>query len=256
MKISIITVSFNSQKTIARSIQSVLVQNKPCEYIVIDGDSQDKTVGIVNKFESYIALAVSERDNGIYDAMNKGMKCASGEIIGFLNSDDYYVDGNVLDRVDQVLDGPRFDACYGDLLYVNQRYKPVRYWKAGEYSFSKFYWGWMPPHPTFFVKRHVFERYGLFNPDFGTAADYELMLRFLVKYKISCAYIPHVLVSMRTGGASNASFAGRIRANRHDRAAWKSNDLIPYPWTLACKPLRKIRQYFLKKVVEDHGAIS
>lgn len=148
-KISIITISFNAESTIIKSVQSVLSQKIPCEYIIVDGCSLDKTTTIVNNFSSYIAKSISEKDDGIYDAMNKGIELASGDIIGFLNSDDYYVGGGVLSRVEQVLSGSQYASCYGDLMYIDQKNRPVRYWKSGSYSRSKLYWGWMPPHPTF-----------------------------------------------------------------------------------------------------------
>jgi len=137
------------------------------------------------------------------------------------------------------------EACYGDLVYVRQGdiSKTTRYWKSGDFSPQKFYQGWMPPHPAFFVRREAFEKYGLFNTRMGSAADYELMLRFLVRYKLKAAYIPRVLVHMRTGGVSNASLANRIQANRKDREAWEVNGLRPYPWTLWAKPLRKVGQW-------------
>ena len=136
----------------------------------------------------------------------------------------------------------------GDLVYVdaNDTDRVVRYWRSGDFALHKFYWGWMPPHPTFFVRREVYERCGLFNPDLGTAADYELMLRFLVRYKITSAYLSEIIIKMRSGGASNASLINRLRANRMNRMAWKVNGLRPYPWTLWMKPLRKIPQYFRK----------
>ena len=136
----------------------------------------------------------------------------------------------------------------GDLVYVdaNDTDRVVRYWRLGDFALHKFYWGWMPPHPTFFVRREVYEKYGLFNDDLGSAADYELMLRFLLKSRISAAYIPEMLVKMRVGGASNASLTKRIKANKMDRRAWEINGLKPYPWTLWMKPLRKVGQYFRK----------
>jgi len=147
-----------------------------------------------------------------------------------------------------VFEKQNIDSCYGDLLYVdkNDKNKVIRYWKSSEYKHGKFKQGWMPPHPTFFVRRKIYEKYGYFNLALGSAADYELMLRFLVKHRITTAYIPEVLVKMRIGGKSNSSLRNRIRANRMDRMAWKVNDLKPYPWTLWMKPLRKIGQYFLR----------
>lgn len=144
-----------------------------------------------------------------------------------------------------VFEKQNVESCYGDLLYVhkNDTDRVIRYWRASEYHHGKFKNGWMPPHPTFFVKREIYEKYGLFNLNLGSAADYELMLRFLLKYKITTVYIPQVLIKMRTGGISNASLKNRIRANRMDRLAWKVNGLKPYPWTLWLKPLRKATQF-------------
>lgn len=175
--------------------------------------------------------------------MNKGMSIASGDIIGFINADDFYPNSFVIKKIYDSFIKTGCDSCYGDLVYVDHRYRPVRYWKAGAYDPKKFYWGWMPPHPTFFVKKKVFEMYGGFDISLGTAADYEIMLRFLLKNSISCSYIPEVLVCMRTGGVSNDNWKARFRANRNDLAAWKINGLNPYPCTTFCKPVRKIFQF-------------
>jgi len=193
---------------------------------------------------------------------------ATGDVVGILHADDFFANAEVLSRVAQLFESPDVEACYGDLLYVGSDVLPVtrdsedraqppvachpsslhvkRYWRSGRFNPRKFYWGWMPPHPTFFVRKPVYEKYGLFNLDLGTAADYELMLRFLLNYQISCSYIPSVLTCMRTGGVSNASLGNRLRANRMDRQAWQVNGLKPYPWTIPLKPIRKIPQYFLR----------
>lgn len=193
-------------------------------------------------------MIVSEPDQGIYDAMNKGVRMAQGDIVGILNSDDYYASPAVLAKVVEVFNNPAIEACYGDLIYVDaaDTGRTVRYWRSGGYAPNKFYWGWMPPHPTFFVRRSVYQRFGLFNLDLGSAADYELMLRFLVRHRIKTAYIPEVLVKMRTGGTSNVSWRNRLEANRMDRRAWAVNELKPYPWTLWLKPLRKVSQWVVK----------
>jgi glycosyltransferase len=175
--------------------------------------------------------------------MNKGISIASGDIIGFINADDFYPNSSVIKKIYDSFIKAGCDSCYGDLVYVDHRYRPVRYWKAGAYDPKKFYWGWMPPHPTFFVKKKVFEMYGGFDVSLGTAADYEIMLRFLLKNSISCSYIPEVLVCMRTGGVSNGNWKARFRANQNDQAAWKINGLTPYPCTTFCKPVRKIFQF-------------
>lgn len=178
---------------------------------------------------------------------------ATGDVIGILHADDFYADEKVLARVAEVFEDPSVDACYGDLLYVqdkhddsNNNFEVVRYWRSGYFNPRKFYWGWMPPHPTFFVRKSVYEKYGLFNLELGTAADYELMLRFLLKHRINCRYISEILVNMRVGGVSNASVSNRLKANRMDRRAWEVNGLKPCPWTIPFKPIRKIPQYFLK----------
>ncbi|MGC2424876.1 MAG: glycosyltransferase family 2 protein [Nitrospirota bacterium] len=248
MKISIITVSYNSVSTIEDTIKSVVGQTyfDDVEYIVIDGDSTDGTVVIIKRYGAVISRWVSERDGGIYDAMNKGMSMATGDVIGVLNSDDVYAGRDVISRVAGTLEKTGADSCYGDLLYVDSvdTDKVRRYWKSGPYNTGLFYGGWMPPHPTFFVRRGVYERYGFFNLSLGSSADYELMVRFLLKRGISACYIPDVLVKMRSGGVSNASVGNRVKANRMDRLAWEVNGLKPYPWTFLMKPLRKVGQFF------------
>ena len=251
MKISIITVCFNSESTIQDTIRSVSEQSyKNIEYIIIDGKSTDNTLSKIDSYRDKIKHIVSEPDNGIYDAMNKGMRLASGDIIGILNADDYYAYNGVLADVVKTFEDSPVDTCYGDLFYVNasDTQKIVRYWKSGDFYPNNFYHGWMPPHPTFFVRRSIYEKYGLFNLNLGSAADYEIMLRFLLKYNVNAKYIPKTLVHMRAGGVSNASLGSRLKANRMDRKAWKVNGLKPYPWTLMMKPLRKLKQWKMKHV--------
>lgn len=242
--ISIITATYNSASTLRGTLESVLEQGVGAEQIIIDGGSKDQTMEIVTSYP-HIDKWVSEPDRGIYDAMNKGIAMASGEVIGILNSDDFYADERVLSRVAEVFTDPRVDSCYGDLKYVHplDTTKVTRNWKSGSFSREAFFWGWMPPHPTFFVRRSVYEKYGCFNLELGSAADYELMLRFLVKHRISTVYISEVLVKMRAGGASNLSLKNRLKANRMDHKAWYVNELRPYPWTSVMKPLRKIGQF-------------
>jgi glycosyltransferase len=245
--ISIVTATYNAASTLQNCITSVAEQHVTAEHIIIDGASSDETLNLIKKHRSLLGQCVSEPDRGIYDAMNKGISCCNGEIIGILNADDFYPSPHVLSWVSKAFSDPSVDACYGDLQYVDAKNteKVTRYWKSDNYNIRRFYHGWMPPHPTFFVRRSVYERFGRFRLEFGTAADYELMLRFLVRYRISAKYIPHVMVKMRGGGASNASVTNRIKANRMDRKAWAINGLTPYPWTLWAKPLRKIRQYWI-----------
>lgn len=251
MKISIITVCFNSAATIRDTLESVRAQTHPdVEHIVIDGASTDQTLAIAKEYQ-HVARLLSEPDRGLYDAMNKGIRLATGDVIGILNSDDFYAHPEVLAAVAQRLRESGAGILYGDLIYVHARAtrRPVRYWRSGVFRPQYFRHGWMPPHPTFFVRREHYERFGLYDLDFRLAADYELMLRFLYKHRIPACYLPEVLVHMRTGGLSNASLRHRWHANREDRRAWTKNGLRPAFYTLWLKPLRKVSQ-FLKR---DHG---
>jgi len=249
ISLSIITATFNNAATIRDCIDSVIKQDLSIEHIIIDGGSTDDTLNIIHEYKPYLAKVVSERDKGVYDAINKGIRLAECNVVGLLHADDFYAEPDILSKVANAFVDQDLDTCYGDLVYVNQKnpVRIVRYWRAGTYNHRRFFWGWMPPHPTFFVRKKIYENYGLFRLDLGSAADYELMLRFLVRYKISTTYIPEVMVKMRMGGISNASLGNRLLANRNDRAAWKVNGLSPYPWTLFLKPLFKVRQYFVKQ---------
>lgn len=250
MKVSIITVVYNNKDTIKQAIESVLLQDYSyIEHIVIDGNSTDGTVEIIKSYEHKISKWISEPDNGIYDAMNKGIKLATGEIIGFLNSDDFYANDSVVETVVNTMEEKCIDSCYGDLVYVDRGNpeKVLRYWRSRHFKENKFKRGWMPPHPTFFVKKWVYDTYGAFNLHFPIAADYELMLRFLHKYRISVAYIPEVLVRMRIGGKSNSSLKNIIRANVGCYCAWKTNDLVPpTPLIFVLKPASKVLQYLCR----------
>jgi len=245
--ISIITAVFNSASTVCDCIEGAKSQSVQPEHIFVDGGSTDGTLDILRGPGSVIAKVVSEPDNGVYDALNKGIALATGEVIGILHGDDTYADREVLSRVERAFEDNHVDSCYGDLVYVDREKteRIVRRWCSGAYDVRRFYWGWMPPHPTFFVRRKIYEKFGGFNLSFGTAADYELMLRFLVKHRISSVYIPAILVKMRIGGLSNISFMNRLRANRMDRKAWRENDLKPLPFTHILKPLSKVGQYVM-----------
>lgn len=248
MKISIITACYNSAATIGDTLASVAMQDYPnIEHIIIDGSSSDNTLDIVNRFP-HVVKVVSERDNGIYDAMNKGIAVATGDVVGILNSDDVYTSGNVLSTVMKEFENTSIDAVYADLQYVqfHDLNKVTRTWHSGNFSKKKFYYGWMPPHPTFFVRRSVYRNIGTFNCKLRSAADYEFMLRVLVKNNHNASYIPEVLVKMRTGGMSNATLAHRFRANREDREAWRLNEIRPYFFTIPFKPLRKVLQFIIK----------
>ena len=247
LKVSIITITYNSESTLIDTIDSVLNQTyKDIEYIIVDGKSTDSTVSIIHSYKDKISKFISEKDNGLYDALNKGIAMATGDIIGVLHSDDFYTNHQVIEKVVQTFKLNQADAVYADLFYVDKTNvdKILRKWKSGNYKHGMFVNGWMPPHPTFFVRRHCYEKYGSFNLDLVSAADYELMLRFVHKHQIKLAYLPEFIIKMRAGGLSNASLSNRIRANKEDRKAWLMNGLKPKFHTLYLKPLRKIIQLF------------
>ena len=247
-KISIITATYNSANTIRDTLDCIARQDYGnIEHIIVDGKSKDNTLEIVAQYP-HVAKVVSEKDKGIYDAMNKGIQLATGDIIGILNSDDIYINEQVLSKVAAAFQNGT-DACYADLQYVsgNDLNKVIRHWKAGHFNERSFLMGWMPPHPTFFVRREVYAKVGHFNLTLRSAADYELLLRIFVKNRFNIVYIPEVLVKMRAGGMSNASLKNRLRANNEDRMAWKINGLKPYFFTLYLKPLRKIIQFIQPK---------
>lgn len=246
MKISVITASYNNADTIGDTIRSVLSQDyQDIEYIIIDGASSDDTLKIIEKYKSRISRIVSEKDSGIYFALNKGIDLATGDVIAFLHADDLYPNEKILSQVMRIFSEKKADSVYGDLHYVDRKdtSKVLRNWKSGEYKDGLFLQGWMPPHPAFFLKKSCYEKFGNFNTSFVTAADYELMLRMLHKNKITTQYLPETLVKMRTGGTSNVSISNRIRANREDRRAWKVNGLTQGIFTLIRKPLSKLKQF-------------
>jgi glycosyltransferase involved in cell wall biosynthesis len=248
-KISIITVSYNSQSTIKHTIDSVSSQTyKNKEYILIDGASQDWTLDILDFKKDEIDNFVSEKDDGIYDAMNKGIKAATGDIIGILNSDDFYYNQDVLSKVAKVFEETNCDCLYGDLIFVNKGdiSKVARYWKSGKFEKNIMKKGWMLPHPTFFVKKKIYQKYGLYNTSLKRAADYEMILRLLHKEKINIEYIPEILIKMRVGGESNASIWNRLKGNNEDNIAWNLNGLKKPPFIRFIKPFRKISQFFRK----------
>lgn len=247
MKVSIITVCYNSSQTIESTIQSVVSQNyNNIEYIIVDGASTDDTLKIVECYKDKISKVISEKDNGIYDAINKGINISTGDIIAILHADDFYPNQNVISFVVNSFIQKKVDAVYGDLQYVDRldTNKIKRNWISGEYRKQNFLKGWMPPHPSFFVKKECYNKFGLYNTELKSAADYELMLRFLYKYNCSVDYIPQVLVKMRVGGKSNVSILNRIKANREDKKAWKINGLTPRTFTFISKPLSKLGQFF------------
>jgi glycosyltransferase len=247
IRLSIITVALNNADTIEETIASVLSQSyRQLEYIIIDGGSTDGTLEIIERHRNDIKQILSESDRGMYDAMNKGISLARGDFVGILNADDTYYDRNVLQQVAEHLELSGADACYGDLAYVNRTSSAdiIRFWRAGDYHRSKLYMGWMPPHPTFFVRKDYYDSFGAYRIDLGTSADYELMLRYLLLHSLTPAYINQKLVKMRVGGLSNKTAVYRLKAHMMDWRAWRVNGLWPYPWTIPLKPLLKIPQWF------------
>lgn len=248
-KVSIITVVLNNADTIGEAMDSVLGQDYPnLEYVVVDGQSTDGTLDIITSYGERVHQLVSGKDGGLYFAMNKGLSLANGEIIGILNADDVYKHAGVVSAMVKQMLTTGADTGYGDLQYVKRdNLKHVtRHWRSGSFRRSAFLYGWMPPHPSFFVKKTVYEKYGLFNTEFRTAADYELMLRFLFKYNVSTCYVPEVLVLMRQGGESNKALSNRMKANHEDRKAWAINGLRMPFFTTLLKPIRKIPQFIFK----------
>ena len=228
MKISIITVVLNNSSTIKDAIESVLSQTyHDIEYIIIDGCSTDGTLEIIQGYSKHITKIISEKDKGIYDAMNKGISLSSGDIIGILNSDDVYFDENVIKDVINAFEMNQTDSIYGDLMYVerNDLSKIVRYWKSSVFKIGSFAKGWHPPHPTFFTKKNLYDRYGLFDINMKVSADFDLMLRFLEKNKITTSYLSKVLVKMRTGGESNKSLKNIIISNISILKSFKKNNI-------------------------------
>lgn len=248
MKISIITVCYNSASTIEGTIKSVLDQDyKNVEYIIVDGGSTDGTLRILDRCKDKISHFVSEPDDGIYAAMNKGIKLSTGDIIATLNADDLYANESILRQMVEFMQRNDLDAAYGDIVYVdrNNTHHITRFWRTGEYKRGAFYYGWVIPHPTFFCRKQVFEKHGYFNEKFKVAADFELLLRFIEKYQIKVGYLPKVIVKMRTGGKANV-LRGIIRGNCEIIRSFRLNSLRLSPWFFIVKPATKISQLFTR----------
>lgn len=246
MKISIITPSYNSSATISRTIESVMTQNyHDLEYIIIDGGSQDGTAEIVAGYQDKIKITfISEPDKGIYDAMNKGIKLASGEVIGILNSDDLFFDDSVLKTVSEAFLEGKVDVVYGDIKYFSDSVdKTSRYWKTGEYSEGKLNNGWVIPHPALFVRKAVYDKAGLYRDDFKIAADYEFILRILKKYQFNLRYVPRVFVKMYSGGTSGRDLNQRKKGWQELKKAWLVNNLKPPFLFIFRRIVFKIRQF-------------
>ncbi|WP_299491567.1 glycosyltransferase family 2 protein [Acaryochloris sp. IP29b_bin.137] len=228
MKVSIITVSYNSADTIQDTIKTIYMQTYTnFEHIIIDNNSDDDTAKIVKPFLNQKSIFISEPDQGIYDAMNKGIRLAKGDIIGILNADDIYANKDVILDIIETFEKEKVDCVFGDLVYVrpNNLNQIVRYYRSANFHPKLFAYGWMPAHPTVFIKRQAYERYGLFQIDYKIAADYELMIRFLAKHKISYKYIPKVMVKMRTGGVSTLNWKSNWILNQEIIRGCAENDI-------------------------------
>ena len=258
MIVSIITVCFNNAETIEDTIRSVLSQYyKNIEYIIIDGGSTDGTLGIISKYKNNITKVISEPDNGVYDAMNKGIKLSSGDVIATLNADEFYANETIVCQMVEFIQSNNLDAAYGDVVYVKQDNinQLVRFWKTGEYLKNSFQRGWIIPHPAFFCRRKYFEQYGYFESGFKIAADFELMLRFIEKYQIKVGYLSKVIVKMRTGGKANV-LRGIIRGNCEIIRSFRLNGLRLSPWFFIVKPITKISQLFKRPSKGDDKNID
>lgn len=245
MKISIITAVYNGRDTIASALESVARQDYGnVEYVVVDGGSQDGTAQFLELHRDGIDVLVSERDEGIYDALNKGIRMSSGDIVGFLHADDVFANDQVLSLIARAFEHPEVGAVFGDIEYVDKcdMNRVIRKWRAGTFSRRKLGWGWMPPHPTFYVRRSVYAEHGLFDTRYRIAADYDCMLRFLRDCRFEVAYISEVLVRMRVGGASNRSIANILRKSREDYMALRTN-CVGGLAALCWKNLSKLPQF-------------
>jgi glycosyltransferase involved in cell wall biosynthesis len=248
MKVSIITVCFNIAGMIEDTIKSILSQDYvDIEYIIVDGASTDGTLDIIKKYKNNIVKVISEPDNGIYDAMNKGLSSSTGDIVATLNGDDIYAEKTTVSRMVEFIQNNGLDAAYGDMVYFD-RHDPghvKRYWRPGPYKKGAFYHGWVIPHPTFFCRKEIYEKFGYFNDTLQIAADFELMLRLVEKHQIKIAYLPKVIVKMGTGGKANV-LRGMIQGNKEIIKSFRLNGLRLSPWFFIRKPITKISQLFAR----------
>jgi glycosyltransferase len=246
MRVSIITVCYNSENFLSDTIRSVLAQTHPdIEYIIVDGQSEDNTVEIIKSFGPKITKWISEPDKGLYDALNKGIALATGDLVGFLHSDDIFADNNVIEKVVESMAHVKADAVYGDIRFVDQInvQKLLTNRKSGKYHLWKLYLGWSPPHPTFYMKRELYLKYGAFDLSFEIAADYDSLLRYLVRHKIRTTYLPYVMVKMRVGGVSNRTMKTISSKWREDYRVMKKNDFGNL-LTLFIKSMRPIAHFY------------
>ncbi|PTY36328.1 glycosyl transferase [Saccharospirillum sp. MSK14-1] len=246
MKISLITACYNSEETIRQTLESVKQQSySSLEYIVIDGGSSDATLDIVEEYRDTISLLISEPDKGIYDALNKGISAANGDVIGFLHSDDTFSRHDSLSIVAAGIES--FDAVYGDLNFVSAAAggdRIVRKWRSTDFRTELLGRGWMPAHPTFYLRKNIYQKYGVFDLNYKISADYESILRYFSIPGFSCKYIPEVLVNMRVGGASNNSIRNSLKKLPEDYRALRKNKISHPVYAILMKKLSKIHQYF------------
>jgi len=248
LKVSLITVVYNAGNTLARCIDSVISQNYPdIEYIIIDGGSIDGTLQVIDQYRDFVSVIISEPDKGIYDAMNKGIMRATGDIVGTLNADDALADNDVLAAVAQTFEQQNADVVYGNLNVIGPQGSIIRRWVSKQSLRNSFNWGFMPPHPTFYCKRELFWKLGFYSLEFGSAADYELMLRFMHKHGVSGCFLNKVLVNMLAGGVSNSSLENRIKAWNFDLKAMRHNHIKIPVLTVVLKPLSKLHQFLKLK---------
>lgn len=255
MKITIITVCFNSEKTIEQTIKSVFEQTyKDIEYLIIDGGSRDQTLSILNKYKRANLRILSEPDNGIYDAMNKGIYYANGKIIGYLNSDDFYHNPFVIEKIANAFNLKKVDCVFGDIVYVNKSNTDLiqRHWLNTDFYPGAFIKGWHPPHPAFFVKKSIYEKYGNYDLSFEISSDFELMLRLIEKYKISSYYLPELIVKMRAGGESGKNIRNIFIGNMNVLRAFKKNNIpVNRIMYLLIRLLPKIKDVIKRKFTDD-----
>jgi len=247
LKISVVTVVLNCHDTIADALRSVSSQvYGDVEHVVVDGGSIDGTMDVLNANRDQIDVLLSEADRGIYDALNKGIALATGDVVGFLHADDVFADALVLSRIADAFADDAVGAVYGDLVYVHEKdmARVIRHWSAGHFSKSKLGWGWMPPHPTFYVRRSIYSQLGSFDLRYRIAADYDTMLRFLGRGEVRIVYIPHVQVKMRLGGVSNRSITNILHKSLEDYLALRRNG-VGGLGALVWKNLSKVKQFFL-----------